>query len=84
MRFGGPDNRCLGERRYLRSPSFSISTRVPRCRARAPLCREAMTKALWTVDVEQQAILVIMASALAWFALRRGLAPPIKNWSGAQ
>ncbi|MDB5026768.1 MAG: integral rane sensor signal transduction histidine kinase [Candidatus Eremiobacteraeota bacterium] len=37
--------------------------------------REAMTKALWMVDVEQQAILVIMASALAWFALRRGLAP---------
>jgi two-component system sensor histidine kinase TctE len=37
--------------------------------------REAMTRSLWIGDIEQQAILVVIASALAWFALRHGLAP---------
>ena len=37
--------------------------------------RAAMTRSLWIGDVEQQAILVVIASALAWLALHRGLAP---------
>lgn len=40
--------------------------------------RNAMVRSLWIGNAEQQASLVLIAAALAWFVLRRGLTPALR------